>query len=147
MPASLSQLILLAGKRNKNIQLAQANVTLAKYQFFDLLRTLKYTLRTDLFNIYYLQESAKVYNAEIKALQKVVAAYMQQQGKGYIAEKEVVRIRAQLYSFQSEYVGLINQIKGLESELRLTVQAKPTVYIDPVPDSVSLDALNPESIP
>ena len=43
----LSQLILLAGKRNKQIKLAQANVQLSQYQFFDLLRTLKYTLRTD----------------------------------------------------------------------------------------------------
>jgi cobalt-zinc-cadmium efflux system outer membrane protein len=147
LAGSISQLILLAGKRNKQIKLAEANTVLAERQFFDLLRTLKYTIRSDFFNIYYLQQSAKVYDAEIKALQKVVAAYMQQQGKGYIAEKEVVRIRAQLYSFQSEYVGLINQIKGLESELRLTVQAKPTVYIDPVPDSVSLDALNPEKYP
>jgi cobalt-zinc-cadmium efflux system outer membrane protein len=144
LAGSLSQLILLAGKRNKQIKLAEANTVLAERQFFDLLRTLKYTIRSNFFNIYYLQQSAKVYDAEIKALRKVVAAYMQQQGKGYIAEKEVVRIRAQLFSFQSEYVGLINQIKGLESELRLTVQVKPGVYIDPVPDSMSLDALNPE---
>ena len=48
---SLSQLILLAGKRNKQVKLAQANATLSEYQFYDLLRTLKYTLRTDFFNI------------------------------------------------------------------------------------------------
>lgn len=141
--ASISQLILLAGKRNKQIKLAQANTKLAEEQFFDLLRTLKYTLRSDFFNIYYLQESAEVYDQEIKALQRVVDAYVQQQGKGYIAEKEVVRIRAQLYSFQAEYIGLINQIKGLESELRLTVQVGPDVYISPVVDSVTLDQLDP----
>src|SRR5580704_8777964 len=53
--AGLSQLILLAGKRNKQIRLAEANTKLAEYQFFDLMRTLKYTLRNDFFNIYYLQ--------------------------------------------------------------------------------------------
>ncbi|HLY71932.1 MAG TPA: TolC family protein, partial [Puia sp.] len=52
--ATLSQLLLLAGKRNKQIKLAQENTKLSEYQFFDLLRTLKYTLRTDFFNIYYL---------------------------------------------------------------------------------------------
>jgi cobalt-zinc-cadmium efflux system outer membrane protein len=147
LSAGVSQLILLAGKRNKQIKLAQANTTLAEYQFFDLLRTLKYTLRSDFFNIYYLQQSSKVYDAEIKALEKVVKAYVQQQGKGYIAEKEVVRIRAQLYSFQSEYIGLITQIKGIESELRLVLQVKPNVYIDPVPDSVALDKLDPLKYP
>ena len=143
LSAGLSQLILLAGKRNKQIKIAEANTTLAEYQFFDLLRTLKYTLRSDFFNIYYLQRSAIVYDAEIKALQRVVDAYVQQQGKGYIAEKEVVRIRAQLYSFQAEYLGLINQIQGLESELRLTVQVKPSVYISPVVDSAGIDQLDP----
>src|SRR5258707_2367629 len=78
----LSQLILLAGKRNKQIQLAQENAHLSEYQFFDLLRTLKYTLRTDFFQIYYLQQSAKVYDEEIKALSQVVDAFAQQQGKG-----------------------------------------------------------------
>jgi len=144
---SLSQLVLLAGKRNKQIKLAQASATLSEYQFFDLARTLKYTLRTDFFDIYYLQQSAKVYDAEIRALQQIVNAFAQQEGKGYIAEKEVVRIRAQLYSFQSEYNDLINQIDDTESELRLVLQAKPSVHIDPVPDSAGIETLDPNRFP
>jgi cobalt-zinc-cadmium efflux system outer membrane protein len=140
---SLSQLILLAGKRNKQVKLAQANATLSEYQFYDLLRTLKYTLRTDFFNIYYLQRSAGVYDAEIKALQVIVDAFTQQQGKGYISEKEVVRIKAQLYSFQVEYNELINQINDAESELRLVLQVKPTVYLDPIADTAALKNLDP----
>lgn len=143
----LSQLILLAGKRNKQIRLAQANVNLTEYQFFDLLRTLKYTLRTDFFHIYYLQQSAKVYDDEIRALSQVVDAFTQQQGKGYIAEKEVVRIKAQLYSFQSEYSDLINQINATQSELRLVLQMKPTYFIDPAIDSAALGRLDPAQVP
>lgn len=146
LSAGISQLILLAGKRNKQIKIAEANTTLAENQFFDLLRTLKYTLRSDFFNIYYLQQSAQVYDTEIKALQKVVAAYDRQQGKGYISEKEVVLVKAQLVSFQSEYVGLMTQIMGLESELRLTVQVKPEVYISPVVDTMALAQLDPGKI-
>jgi outer membrane protein, heavy metal efflux system len=145
--ASLSQLILLAGKRNKQIKLAQANTMLAEYQFFDLLRTLKYTLRTDFFNIYYMEQSARVYDAEIRALQQIVTAFDQQEGKGYIAEKEVVRVKAQLYSFQSEYNDLINQINDTQSELRLILQVKPDVFIDPLPDSLSIGGLDPARYP
>ncbi len=145
--AGLSQLILLAGKRNKQIKLAQAQVTLTEYQFFDLLRTLKYTLRTDFYNIYYLQRSAAVYNEEIKALQQIVTAFADQQGKGYIAEKEVVRIQAQLYNFQSEYSDLINQINDVQSELRLILQTRPGVYIDPVADSQTIKSLDPNQYP
>jgi len=143
----LDQEILLAGKRNKQIKLAQANVTLTRYQFFDLLRTLKYTLRTDFFNIYYLQESAKAYSGEINALTKIVNAYAVAQGKGYISEKDLVRIKAQLYSFVSEYNDLINQINDTESDLRLVLQVKPTVYIDPTPDSAAVDSLDPNKYP
>lgn len=139
----LDQLILLAGKRNKQIKLAQANVKLSQYQFFDLLRTLKYTLRTDFFNIYYLEQDAKAYDEEIHALRQVVDAYAGAQLKGYIAEKDLVRIKAQLYSFVSEYNDLINQINDTESELRLTLQAKPNVYIDPTPDTATVDSLDP----
>jgi cobalt-zinc-cadmium efflux system outer membrane protein len=139
----LSQLILLAGKRNKQIKLAQENVHLTEYQFFDLLRTLKYTLRTDFFQIYYLQQSARVYDEEIRALSQIVAAFAEQQGKGYISEKEVVRIKAQLYSFQSEYSQLINQITSTESELRLVLQMKPNFFIDPQVDSAALTRLDP----
>jgi len=143
----LSQLIMLAGKRNKSIKLAQANVQLSQYQFFDLMRTLKYTLRTDFFQIYYLRKSAVVYDAEIKALQHISEAFSQQVNKGYISEKEAVRIKAQLYSFTSEYNDLINQINDTESELRLILQTKPTHFIDPDVDSVSLTALDPAKYP
>jgi outer membrane protein, heavy metal efflux system len=141
--AQLSQLVLLAGKRNKQIKLARENEKLSEYQFFDLLRTLKYTLRSDFFNIYYLQESEKVYDKEIDALQRVVNAFEQQAGKGYIAEREVVRIKAQLYSLQSEYNDLQNQEKDLQSEFRLILQAKSNKYIAPQPDTISIAALDP----
>jgi cobalt-zinc-cadmium efflux system outer membrane protein len=139
----LDQEILLAGKRNKQIKLAQANVELSQNQFFDLLRTLKYTLRTDFFQIYFLRQSAKVYDAEIKALSHVAEAYTEAQAKGYISEKDVVRLKAQLYSFQAEYSDLINQINDTESELRLVLQTKPNFFIDPAVDSIALTKLDP----
>ncbi len=144
--AGISQLILLAGKRNKQIKIAEGNAQLAEYQLFDLIRTLKYALRSDFYNIYYLQQSAKVYDKEIQSLQKVVAAFNQQEGKGYISEKEVVRIKAQLYSLQSEYNDLSNQINDAESELRLILQVK-NVYITPITDEAKLSALNPLQYP
>ena len=144
---ALSQTILLAGKRNKQVQLALANTKLTEYQFFDLLRTLKYTLRTDFFHIHYLRQSARVYDEEIRALSHIVEAFSEQQGKGYISEKEVIRIKAQLYTFQSEYSDLLNQVYDVESELRLVLQVRPNFFIDPVPDSIGIRKLDPSQIP
>ncbi|HEV9036296.1 MAG TPA: TolC family protein, partial [Puia sp.] len=75
------------------------------------------------------------------------SAFASQEGKGYISEKEVVRIQAQLYSFQSEYNDLINQINDTESELRLILQTRPRSFIDPEVDSNALAALDPDKYP
>ncbi|HTC00851.1 MAG TPA: TolC family protein [Ferruginibacter sp.] len=145
--AQLSQLILLGRKRNKQIKIAQANAELTEYQFFDLLRTLKFTLRNDFFNIYYLQQSAKAYNKEITSLQQVVTAFNELNGKGYIAEKEVIRIKAQLYSLQTEYSSLNNQINDVQSEMKLLLQFKSNQFINPVIDSATIAQLDPGKYP
>jgi outer membrane protein, heavy metal efflux system len=144
--AGLSQLILLAGKRNKQIKIAQANTTLSEYEFYDLLRTLKYTLRSDFYNIYYLQQSAKAYDEEIRSLQTVSDAFDAQKGKGYISEKEAIRIKAALYSLQSEYNDLLEQINDQQSEIRMVLQLKP-VYIAPLPDTEKIAAFIPTQYP
>ncbi len=142
LTAQLSQLVYLAGQRNKQVKIAEANTRLAVYQFYDLIRTLKYTLRTDFYNIYYLLHSASVYDEEIKSLRQVVTAFEEQEGKGYIAEKEVIRIKAQLYTLLGEYNNLVSQINDQESELRLVLQIKGS-FIIPLLDSGKLDALSP----
>jgi cobalt-zinc-cadmium efflux system outer membrane protein len=146
LTAQLSQLVYLAGQRNKQVQIARANTRLASYQFFDLIRTLKYTLRTDFFNIYYLLQSAAVYSEEIRSLQRVVDAFNEQEGKGYIAEKEVVRVKAQLYTLLGEYNDLNNQINDLQSDLRLILQVQNT-FISPVPDTAVIKSFDPATYP
>ncbi|MDR3654012.1 MAG: TolC family protein [Paludibacter sp.] len=142
----LSQVIMLAGKHNKQVQMAQTNAALSEYQFYDLLRTLKHTLRTDFFNIHFLLQSAKVYDTEIAALQQVTNAFAQQNGKGYISEKEVIRVKAQLYNLQSEYNDFKSQINDVQSELRVLLQMS-NVFVVPDVDSNTLNQLNPMKYP
>ena len=127
----ISQLFSIAGKRNKNVQLAKLQVDQAKYQFFDLLRTLKFTLRNDFYNIYFQEQSAKVYDQEINSLDTTLKAFKQQYAAGNIAEKEVLRIQSQLYSLQVEYNSLQSGIDTVQSELKLLIKAPPAVYIEP----------------
>jgi cobalt-zinc-cadmium efflux system outer membrane protein len=141
------QLIVLAGKIKKQTRIAETNVELAEYNFFDLTRNLKYTLRNDFFTIYYLQQSVKIYGQEIQSLEKIRTAFEQQRDKGYIARTEVVRIKAQLYSLQSELNDLRNQINDRESELRLIVQASPHTYLSPQLDTLKVLGEDPLTFP
>ncbi|MDF2430679.1 MAG: outer membrane protein heavy metal efflux system [Mucilaginibacter sp.] len=129
--ANISQLITTAGKRNKNIKLAKIGVEQARYQFFDLVRTLKNTLRTDFYTVYYQRQSAEVYDQEIGSLSKTLVAYKEQYAKGNIAEKELLRIQSQLYSLQAEYNNLQTGIDTTESQLKLFLKVPPHTTIVP----------------
>jgi len=142
----ISQVILLAGKHNKQVKMALTNASISEYQFYDLIRTLKLTLQSDFFNIYFLQKSAKVYGVEIASLKQVCDAFDMQKGKGYVSEKEVIRVKAQLYNLESEFNGLKSQINDIQSELRLLMQAS-NIYLKPVVDETSLSQLNPQKYP
>ncbi|MCL6524979.1 MAG: TolC family protein [Thermoflavifilum sp.] len=130
----LQQLILLAGKRNKQIQLARTNVALNQYSFFDLLRTLAYTLHQDFYQLYFLQRSLILYQQEIDALMHMVDVLKQQYARGFVAQKEVLRVQAQVIDLKSQYQSVQAQIANVETELGILLQ-DPNSYYKPVLDS------------
>ncbi len=142
-----SQLIKTAGKRNKAIQLAKTGVTLTEYQFSDLMRTLEYTLRNDFYNIYYLQQTQKVYDIEINSLRTTDTAYATQLNKGNVSDIDLVRIQSQEYTLQAELATLQNNIDDVQSEFKLLLRAKATVYIVPQADNLPDDKQSVINIP
>ncbi len=129
MNIQVSQLVRLAGKRNKAITLAKSGIDIAQYQFYDLMRTLRYVLRSDFYNIYFLEESSKLYDLEISSLQKIIAPMQEQVSKGYLAAIEVLRIQSQLYTLQAEYDALQTNIENVQSELKLIIRAPANIFI------------------
>lgn len=132
--ASISQLIKLAGKRNKNIQLAKSGVKLAEYQYFDLMRTLRFNLRSNFYKTYFAQQSAKLYQQQIGSLQKLLSASEQQLKMGNIAMKDIIRIKSLVYSLQTEYNNLENSIEDMETDLKLMTNLKPDANLELVMD-------------
>ena len=114
-----SQLIRLAGKRNKAIRLAGVGLKLSEFEFADLLRTLRFSLRSNLCSLYFLQQSASIYDQEIRSLQKTLEVFNVQLSKGNIAEKEVLRVKSLIIAIQSEYASLQNNIDDLQAELKM----------------------------
>jgi len=122
--ATVSQLIKLAGKRNKNIQLATAGVKMAEFEYFDLMRTLRYNLRASFYKTYYAQQSAKLYQQQINSLQQLLTASEAQLKAGNIAAKDMIRIKSLLYTLQTEYNNLENDIEDQQTELKLMTNIK-----------------------
>lgn len=135
----VSQLIRLAGKRNKAINLATSGIDIAQFQFYDLLRTLRYILRSDFYNIYFLEQSSKLYKLEITSLQKMVPAFEEQVRKGFLAPIDAIRIKTQLYTLQAEFDALQTNIENIQSELKLIIRTSPETYLIPQADTSSLN--------
>lgn len=131
MSVQVSQLFRLAGKRKKSMALATSGIDIAGFQFYDLLRTLRYALRSDFYHIYFLSQSSGLYDLEISSLKKIAEAYQEQEQKGYSAPVDVLRIQSQLYTLQAEYANLQTDIGYTEAELKLLLHSDPQKFIKP----------------
>lgn len=126
------QLIRTAGKRNKLAQLAEDNTKISEQQFNDLLRTLRYTLHSDLLNVNQLLKTKRIYDAEITELDKLIAGMELQWQQGNISLKENMRIKALLFSLNNELVGIQAQLIPLQSEIHLLLQNKDSNFVKPL---------------
>ncbi|WP_244215864.1 TolC family protein [Pedobacter kyonggii] len=116
---SISQLFKLAGKRNKNIKLAQTGVKLAEYEYFDLLRTLKFELVNTFYKTYFSVQSVKVYEEQISSTNQLLKAYDHQLKMGNVATKDVIRIKSLLINLKAEQAGLLNDLEDHYKDLKL----------------------------
>ena len=139
----LQQLILLAGKRDKQIRLAEINSQIAENSFYDLLRALKFELRTDFFDLYFLQQSLAFYDETIPNVRKTVAATEVIYQKRSILLSEVLRLKSLLFTLESERLGLLNQVSEIEHGMDVLLRdtSGSTLYFVPQLDSNAIDSL------
>ena len=114
----IQQLFLLAGKRDKQVKLAQVNADIAGQTFYDLLRALKLELRTDLFSAAYLQQSLAFYDESIRTMSKTVAAMESMYEKRSVLLSDVLRLKSLLFSLENERLTYVNQITGIQASLQ-----------------------------
>ncbi len=139
------QLLHIAGQRNNNIKIEKINAEIAGYQFYDLLRTLRYQLRRTYVSLYYKQQSLKVYNTEIGSLENLVALYQEQYTKGNVPFKDVLRLTSFQFQLETEQKELLESIRSDVSMLKVLIGNRGTSYIVPdiTPDELEKPDLRP----
>ena len=143
--ATYEQLILLGGKRRKNVELQRLSTEIEGHNFNDLVRTLQYELRRNFVKLYYDQQTLAVYQRQREALQRTLTIYQAQLNQGNVALKEVVRLKSALFSLESERKELVNDISEYQATLNLLLGSRPPRTIRPVltanPAALRLTAL------
>jgi cobalt-zinc-cadmium efflux system outer membrane protein len=135
--AQIQQLFLIAGKRNKRIKLAEFAAQREEQNYFDMLRTLKYSLRSGFYNIYYLNLILKVYEKESASLSKLIDVFENQLEKGYISKKEVLRLKSNLFSLENEKLGFSTQLNSALGDFNVLMHTSGTYYVPVVEDAKS----------
>jgi cobalt-zinc-cadmium efflux system outer membrane protein len=148
--SSIQKLFLLAGKRNKLIKIAELSYNKEEQNYFDLIRTLKYSLRSDFYNIHFLKQTLKVYDKEITSLSKLIDVFEGQFEKGYVSKKEVLRLKSFLFSLETEKQGYLTQLISNLADFNVLLHTSNINY-NPQVDAdrikyVSLDSLKLQSL-
>jgi len=127
----VQQLILLAGKRNKQIALQKYNTTLTEYQFYDLMRTLRMELVSIYYQLYFSQQKLNAIESQIQPLRDLSLAYEEQQKKGNVSMKEVSRLNSLLFKLETERISLFNEELSFRANLKTLLAIKGDTTLEP----------------
>lgn len=128
----VQQLIKTAGKRGKLINLATTNAKLSELSLQDVLRNLRYQLRTDFYSIRQQLANLQIFNNQLAQLNLLLSGMGFQLKAGNIAEKEYLRLQALVNATQQDKSELEKSIADMQSDIKTLLQIKDDVFIKPV---------------
>lgn len=115
---SIEQLLATAGKRNKRVALAAQRTRLTELELLDLLRGLRYELRTRFYAIYFDQQTLQRFDQQRAMLQTTVAAYQTQYDRNNVSLRELLRLRTLLFQLDNDRATLLGQLAENQQALQ-----------------------------
>ena len=139
--AQISQVFLTAGKRGKQVKVAQDDASIQQAQFNDLLRNLRYNMQLDFAQLNNLIEQNRIFQYEITSSNNLVKAISTQYGVGNSSLRDVVRLQAVAFGLENDLVENVRQINELENDLKTLLVVKETTFIKPNLNTPSTNAV------
>lgn len=128
----LQQLIKTAGKRGKQIAMAQTNTQISEWQFTELMQQLKFQLHADLYTTARLIALRELYQEQNSQLEELRTGMQAQFNSGNIARKDLLRVQALQIGLQQEMTANLKELEDNQSELKTLLQITGNVFIRPV---------------
>lgn len=130
---SVQQLFLLAGKRDKQIKLAELNTKMSEQNYFNLLRALKYELRGDYCDLYYLQKQLAFYDENIPHVRETLTSLEKLYKDRSLLLSELLRIKSLLLTLESSRQDVLTRIGQIQGDLKILLNdtAKSVRYYVP----------------
>jgi len=126
---ALQQVLQLAGKRSKNIQLSKSKLQVVEKEFEDLVRNLLLQLRNAYILAHYNQERILIYESNVLEVSNLVKATNSQTKKGNLPLTDEARITSMLINLQEEEFNLKVSQSDVQSVLTILLGIKPGTII------------------
>jgi cobalt-zinc-cadmium efflux system outer membrane protein len=124
---TIQQLITRAGKRNKRVALDVESTRKTEFQFYDLIRTLKFELREIFFESYFLNQTIALYDTQIATLNTTVTAFDKEYNRKNISLKEVVRLKALLFQLTNDRADILFELTENQRDLKTLLNSENPV--------------------
>jgi cobalt-zinc-cadmium efflux system outer membrane protein len=115
---SLQQMITRAGKRNKQVALDVESTRKSEFQFYNLIRTLKFDLRQLFFETHFLEQTIARLDKQIATLRTTITAFDKEYSRNNISLKEVVRLKALLFQLTNDRADILFELSENQRDLR-----------------------------
>lgn len=139
---AVQQLLYTAGKRHKRIALATEASRLSEYELLDLVRALRFDLRSRFYAVYFQQQTVGRFNQQISVIQTTVNAYEREYARNNVSLRELLRLKALLFQLSNERTEILFQLADDQRALRTLLSVE-----QPIRPVVPNDALTRYRIP
>lgn len=130
---NIEQVIQIAGQRNKNIRLAQLNADYSEAVFAELIRTLKFQLRSSFFHLYFKKQTLSILSEQELILKDIVAGYRKADSSGSVAHADFVRLLALQLNLKNDYLSVLKEVLDAQQDLQqllgLTKEIAPVMEV------------------
>lgn len=138
------QLVLLAGKRDKRINIAKYEAQISEQEFYSLSRALKFQLRASFYSLYFSQLTINALQEQFSSLDETINTMEIQYTKGNIPYKDLMRLEA--LEFELSNILLQHRYTIAEEMKTLRVLINTEKIISPIINEKSLKKYKMDSV-
>ncbi len=144
----IQQLIKTAGKRSKLINMAATTTRIAELQFGEMMRSLKYQLRTSFYANTLQQDLYRLQKEQMAVLQPLLKGMQAQLDGGNIAQRDYLRIQSMIVSLQQDMAATLRNVNEWQVVLKSLLQTTDDAFVQtialkelPQPGDLQFEAL------
>lgn len=116
---AIEELIRLGGKRQSEIALARETKEMARLTFEELLRNLRFELRTIYYTASVERENQETMKRQLNQIDTLLFAYKIQSNKGNLSQRDLVRLNSLQLQVKSELLASYQRLLGAQQQLAL----------------------------